>query len=35
MTLAHVATVPLETLIALAPVAGTFWVSLRARVHAT
>jgi hypothetical protein len=32
MTLAHVAGVPLEEPLSLAPAAGAFWLALRARV---
>lgn len=33
MTLAHVAGVPLEELLSLAPAAGALWLALRARAH--
>jgi hypothetical protein len=32
MTLAHVAGVPLEELLSLAPAVGALWLALRARV---
>jgi hypothetical protein len=33
MILAHVAGVPLEELLSLAPAAGAFWLALRARMR--
>jgi hypothetical protein len=33
MTLAHLAGIPLEELLSLAPVVGASWLTLRARVH--
>jgi hypothetical protein len=32
VTLAHVAGIPFEELLSLAPVAGTVWLALRARL---
>lgn len=33
MTFAHVAGIPLEELLALAPAAGAIWIALQARAH--